>query len=397
MLNRLRTLAIQQLRALDADTRLIVIHPNYAEQHVVLGEFLSENAVYVRFDGLKLTAAEMMAQLQSALDTQAGDLPLDKVGLLILDECDRAVSTDLDAFLSGLMPRVGKTRVLMFSRAIPRSLLTDAALRDQTALIPSDESAMLWDYAQAGGEQTLLEVRSFGEGRVYLNGRMVDDWDGLLPRSLFFYLVDRGMTTRNEIFETFWPALPVREATNVFHVTKRKISEVLGIDLTTYWSGFYRISPTIHLSYDVVLFTDLAQRSAVAPADEAVELLSRAVALYEGHFLSGSEAEWVKLRRGELAQSYGEALSSLAKAKQDVGHYQEALGLYLQAAANNRQREDLVSNVMQLYRELGMHADALAVYERLTGELRDDLGVMPAPQLQELAALIRREMGRELV
>ena len=41
------------------------------------------------------------------------------------------------------------------------------------------------------------------------------------------------MVTRDEIFETFWPGLPTKEATNVFHVTKRKISERLGYELTS--------------------------------------------------------------------------------------------------------------------------------------------------------------------
>ncbi|NJL95427.1 MAG: hypothetical protein HC915_17740, partial [Anaerolineae bacterium] len=130
----------------------------------------------------------------------------------------------------------------------------------QTRFLPADERWMLWDYARGnerdsnGSEMTLLEVRAFGAGRVQLNGQAVVSWDGILPRSLFFFLVDKGLATRTEIFNTFWPNLSVREATNVFHVTKRKISEVLGIDLTVYMSGFYHISPKIHLSYDVALF-----------------------------------------------------------------------------------------------------------------------------------------------
>ena len=40
--------------------------------------------------------------------------------------------------------------------------------------------------------------------------------------------------TRADIFKEFWPGLPIKSATNVFHVTKRKIGERLGCDLTSY-------------------------------------------------------------------------------------------------------------------------------------------------------------------
>jgi two-component SAPR family response regulator len=254
---------------------------------------------------------------------------------------------------------------------------------------------MLWDYAQRNdGGGALLEVRALGEGRVQLNGEKIENWDGLLPRALFFYLVDRGMVTRNEIFETFWPTLTTREATNVFHVTKRKISEVLGADLTVYWSGFYHISPRIQLSYDTALFTQMIQDSAVMGLEESVNLARQAIDLYRGDFLTSMDMKWTQRRRLDLRQTYGEALMALAKTTEKLGNHEEALGLYLQASATNRQREDLVQNIMRLYHELGKPKDALYVYHRLQEELRASLDVAPARSLQELAAEIEATIKR---
>lgn len=389
----LRTLAVQQMQSLEDHVRLVVIHPNYTEQHLILGEFLDKDAVYVRFTGAQLTAAMMREQLKDTLVAQSGSDRLDGISHLILDECDRAHHAQLDILLSELVMNIGQGRVILFSRVAPPSCLPDGHLAARAAFIPGDKSFMLWDYARHDGENALLEVRAFGEGRVYLNGKLISNWDGILPRSLFFYLVDRGMATRNEIFATFWPNLTVREATNVFHVTKRKISEVLGLDLTAYWSGFYHISPKLNLSYDVVLFTDLLQQSAVASVDDAADLLYRATALCKGYFLTSIDMEWVRNRRGELAQNFGEALAGLARSKEDNGHVHDALGLYLRAAVNNRHREDLVSNIMTLYRNLNMRADALMAYDRLVEELMTLLGVLPAPQLQALADEIRQELN----
>src|SRR5690606_6927887 len=251
-----------------------------------------------------------------------------------------------------------------FSRSLPPGLLDDEELRKQTHFVPSIESMMLWDYAQRdSAEGALLEVRALGAGRVQVNGQPVTAWDGILPRSLFFYLVDRGMVTRAEIFQTFWPNLNVKEATNVFHVTKRKISEVLGTDLTVYWSGFYHVSSKIQVSYDVSMFTQMAQDSAIASTEESIRLLEEAIGLYRGDFLTALDSSWVSDRRQDLTQSYGEALIGLAKCYERVNNPQRSLVLYLRAAMTNRQREDIAFNIMRLCRELGYHADALTVYE----------------------------------
>src|SRR5688500_18693889 len=107
-------------------------------------------------------------------------------------------------------------------------------------MVPCHLAHMLIDYGVHSEHKTIQDGRSLGPRIALINGRTLTTWDGVLPKCLFFYLVDRAMTTRNEIFDTFWPELKKREATNVFHVTKRKVSEILEQDLTTYSAGFYR-------------------------------------------------------------------------------------------------------------------------------------------------------------
>ncbi len=384
---------VQQLQELDVNTRLVIVHPGYVQQHMLLKLLFDETGtVYIRFDGANLDGGQLDDQLNSALAGQ--DESLRGVKTLVLDECDRANAGAFDAFLPGLVSGVSSGRVMVLSRAVPQCVIKDDGLRSQTRFVPVDEVLMLSDYAQQSDSSALLEVRALGSGRILLNGLSVDHWDGVLPRSLFFYLIDRGMTTRSEIFETFWPALSTREATNVFHVTKRKISEVLGMDLTVYWSGFYRISPDIKLSYDAALFSEMIQDSAVAAVDDAKRLLERAISLYRCDFLTSVEMDWVHKRRRELLESYGEALISLAKMVEKSGEPAKALGLYLRAALTNPQREDLARSIMLLYQELDNPKDAIATYQRLETELERSLGVSPAPQLQELMESIQVEKQR---
>ncbi|MFN8529842.1 MAG: bacterial transcriptional activator domain-containing protein [Anaerolineae bacterium] len=393
MVDSAQQLALQQWQALGAETRLVVVQPNYAQQHVVLKPML-ENAVYVRFQGSDLTVKALIEQVNEASIEQTGHPNGQGASTLVLDECDRAHKAALDDCLKSLLASF-PGRIVVFSRYVPTCVLYDPQVRSVTRFIPVSEELMLWDYAQrseSGG--SLLEVRALGEGRVQLNGERIENWDGVLPRALFFYLVDRGMVTRSEIFETFWGELSTREATNVFHVTKRKISEVLGLDLTVYWSGFYHISPRIQLSYDVSLFTQMLQDSAVMPLPQSNRLVEQAVSLYRGDFLTSIDMPWAERRRQDLRQSYGEALVLLAKESERVGKKHDALAQYLRATATHRQREDLVQNVMRLYRDLGMHQDALHVYHRLETDLKVSLNVTPGRSLQEFAAQIEAEQGQ---
>lgn len=389
--------ALDYLERLDPTIRLVVINPNYGYQRLIFDQLIKAfDAIYVRFEGNGLDETHLQAQFGSALNAHGVQDDMRGSGNIVLDECDRAQPQALDRFLIDLAGRSKNRRVFIFSRLLPTFALVDNDWRQKTCFIPYDENMMFWEYARYDRQKsTLLEVRALGTGRVLLNGVPIDQWDGVLPRSLFFYLVDKGMTTRNEIFETFWPNLSVREATNVFHVTKRKISEVLGVDLTSYWSGFYHISENIQLSYDVVQFSELIQESGVASIDGAAELLRRAAGLYRDHFLTTMDGMgWVMQRRQELHQTYGDTLVTLAKILEKQGRKEEALGLFLHASTTNRRREDVVLSAMQIYRDLGMFEDALKVYEFLKEELAAALGVAPDKPLQELAEAVHQDFLR---
>lgn len=405
--------AQEQLRNLPKRVALVVFHPDFHGQNRLLAEILTDpdrTVVYLTLPHPRCQFGEFAAQLQEVFATQLA-LPLtlpaspteaasavaealrrtDNV-TLIIGAYDFADPAEIEPFMVALVPLVPQgSRLILTTRQLPIGLLTAPTLRDRLALVPVNPDKMILDYTQQTGKK-ILEVRALGPGRVLIDGRLIDHWDGVLPRTLFFYFVDRGMTTRDEIFHTFWPTLSTREATNVFHVTKRKISEILGTDLTVYWSGFYRISPELDLHYDVVKFAEAVQNAAVAEDEEALQLLHNAIDLYRGPFLSTVEQPWIEQRRAELASNYAEALAVLARLYANRHNPQEALGFFLRAAAANPQREDLVRHIMELYHQMGKPAEALEAYHRLKQELQQSLGVSPDPQIEKLAEIIRASL-----
>jgi hypothetical protein len=312
MLASLRARTLQQIQTLPTDKKLVVIQSNYLHQHWVLNEFL-QDSIYVCFQGANLGRDELEAQLQAVLTHQ--EEKLGKLAWVVLDECDRAQEAAFDGFLRRLLQEVRGGRMLILSRDTPLCVRSDSDLHGYSCLIPSDDGWMLMDYSQRPTNAgKLLEVRGLGRGQVVLDGRNIENWDGELARALLFFLVDGEAVPRSDIFEAFWPTLGAHEATNVFHVTKRKIAERLGQrNLTKFRGGLYHVAPDIEVKYDVRMFLQAVENSAQADSRTDAEVfLRQAVVLYRRDFLSSLDSRWALKRRQELLRVYGKALGSLA-------------------------------------------------------------------------------------
>jgi two-component SAPR family response regulator len=251
-----------------------------------------------------------------------------------------------------------------------------------------------------------LEVYAFGRGHAVVNGQEITSWDGALPRNLFFYFVDNPLLTRDDIFTTFWNNLPVKEATNVFHVTKRKISERITLwdgekeethELTTYASGFYTPSPMVVRHYDVAEFQAAIDTAMLTDDPNLKEQLYRyAIDLYKSPFLDRMEnrleqkdenhrvAQWIRARRLELQQLYAQALINMGRICKGRNDLQSALGYFNRAVRELPEREDIHREILTLYYQLGMKNDMEAQYAFLKETLSTRLGILPSPITAEL-------------
>jgi hypothetical protein len=321
-------------------TRVVILHPNTLCQHSYMWEPLSTaGALYVRLEGDSLQSDEVLAQVHRAGEASSW---------LVLDESDRAQGKALAVACEQLLRLSAELRIVLVGRVLPASVLQHAELRTKVEFVPVDDASELYDYLKHGHERPVLEVKSFGVGRVFLNGSPIDRWDGVLPRLLFFYFIDKGMVRRDEIFRTFWPNMSVKEATNVFHVTKRKVNEVLGLDLTVYQSGYYRITDRVTLLYDVSQFNRTLQNSEVSDTFEVEPLLRDTIRLYQGDFLVTSDAEWVLKRRYEMRQAYGNALYAIGMLYESQGEKALAENFFLRAFRHNPHEPRYAKAVMHL-------------------------------------------------
>jgi two-component SAPR family response regulator len=223
-----------------------------------------------------------------------------------------------------------------------------AVLKDDSVLTGSSD-------ARDTQATPTLEVFALGPGQVLLNGRLVDTWDGTLPRLLMFFALDRPAVTRADICHAFWPELPIDQAVNVFHVTKRRMHKALGYDVLEFEQerGGYFISKTVNLHYDAVDFVDELVSARGISGAEAARYWQRAIDIYRGDYLEGQDTPWIVNRRQDFQAGYTEALSALAQIRENEGQTTQALGLYSRASSNAPGRADLAETVNRLQSAVG--------------------------------------------
>lgn len=336
------------------------------------------------------------AEIGQALAADLAQLNGDRV-ILYLDELDRVPhDCAFQQFIAGLIENLTDgSQLAVNSRLLTYDPWIKWVNRDEAVVLGASNHCNNLIFNKALEIKPQLEIYAFGRGHAVSNGREIQSWDGALPRNLFFYFIDNPLVTRDQIFEIFWPKLSVRDATNVFHVTKRKITERISMmvgdgenyELTSYSTGFYVPGDKIVRHYDVAEF-EQAIEGALLSTDSAVRqtLYREAIDMYKAPFLFPLNLPWVDARRKQLQGMYAEALNGMARLKAAEQVWEEALGFYVRALKESPQREDFHRGAMQMYINLGRNDDAWKQYAALEKQLKRALGVKPSRETRELMA-----------
>jgi hypothetical protein len=304
--------ASNQLLQIDSSIRILLAHPQYKSHQTLISCFLrTRPAVYLKVDTLLHSVKDLDVELQIAYETHYVPQSQYRTFSVILDATVSIEPQILIEFFQKYLQQTAEGMLLYCSRNYLDLVERFPEIKAVTKLWPISNEWMLIDYLQRDHDRQLVEVYALGSGRAIVNGNMIADWEGEILKKLFFYLIDRELQTRQQIFEAIWPSLAVREATNLFHVSKRKLNDVLKFDLMVFGGGYYRLSHTIDLHYDVSTYITTLQESAVSQSHKNVSLLKRCAAMYRGDFLTGLEGDWVQIRREELRRTQAEILANL--------------------------------------------------------------------------------------
>lgn len=416
--------ALDSFRQRSAGKKVVLIYPWTNYRNLFLTYFLSsakEGLLYYRISDEQVSLRDWLgglvdefqsvlnnfgSNLQQALKegkpANIGEALAKDLGnhsseplILFIDELDRvAIDADFNQFIRALVATLPENVQIAFSsRLLTYQPWYDMVARGEAIVLGTDQRKDDMMFSVETTPKPQLEVYAFGRGHTLVNGLPVTNWDGALPRNLFFYFMDHPLVTRDEIFETFWPELSVKDATNVFHVTKRKITERLSMkvtdngnyELTQYNSGFYMPSDKIVRHYDVSDFQEAVDKAQVAGSEkEEVALLSRAIDIYKASFLQTVDMKWVVERREELRRLYAQALIGMGRIYKRRGEEQRAIGFFTRSLKETPEREDIHRQVMALYQSMDLPDDAIMQYRKLQQILHDTLKIEPSRETREL-------------
>lgn len=409
--------SIQTLTAHYSTNKLLLIHPSSRYRTLLIAELINDPPCPLFYFGLGISDTTLtqfltslahdladqketfgryinearnqtpddFEQLATALADDLAELS-EKDYLLILDEYDRSdsvpgIQTFVEYLLNYLPPQC---HLLISSRTMPRLPWVALVARHQAVVLRDSRMLSSGFYTEHTTTNPNVEVYALGPGYVMVNGEHVTTWEGHLPRLLFFFALDRPMVTRADICQAFWPELPIDQAVNVFHVTKRRLHKALGFDVLVHEGGHYRVNPALNLQYDILEFVDSLVEARGSQGEGAAPHWQNAIDIYRGDYLQGHDDPWIVERRDDFREGYLEALRELAHIRDEGGLHEAALGLYLRGVSEASNREDLHRQVIRLYGQLGRRSEAAEHYQKLEATLQERWGISPSPETQEV-------------
>ena len=340
-------------------------------------------------DAAGAEASELGAALGADLSAAAQE-PL----LLFIDDFDpQAWADDSMLFLESLVDNLGPSVKIVLSSRLQSYYPFSQVVQSGVAVILGIE----WDhntlrFVVESQPKPQVEIYALGKPHTLVNGHEIKHWEGTLPKLMFYYLADHRLVTRDEVFLDFWPKVSTKDATDIFHVTKHKVTEVLSrplggrpLDLTQYTQGFYVPSNAFIRHYDVEDFEGAVHRARASESDVEREThLRTALSLYRGPFLDGMNAPWIVERREAIARLHAEALILMGRLLIDQGQTEEATRTYEEALKVLPLREDVRRELIRSYMELGRTDDARRQLALIEDRAYRRVGVQPTPESIEL-------------
>ncbi len=342
---------------------------SFAEQHDEIGRFASiAHAHFHKGAG---------AFREAAIDGLVRDfqgLAGQRV-LVIFDNFDYAEnSEEVQRFVEELIVKLPDNCLAVINgRSQPRFPWN--SLIAQTRAIILDDDKVVTQAIQPHQENPIgqLDIFALGPGFVFFNDRPITEWEGHLPRLLLFFAVDRGVITRDDFHRAFWGDLSDIQATNVFHVTKRRLHRAFELEMLEHQESNYRLRPGISIYYDAFEWTQALIRARDVSNPDPSKDYERVLELYRGPFLKGHDDSWILTRRQDIQAGYVEAAIHLAnqyaeryRVNRETEHsaLEKAITLSRDALHESPNNAELVANTIRLLTEFGRRSEAVSIFKK---------------------------------
>jgi DNA-binding SARP family transcriptional activator len=208
---------------------------------------------------------------------------------------------------------------------------------------------------------------------------------------LIAYLaVQRRPASRDELLEALWPGDDPRRSAGRFYQAASEARKLFG-------DVFIRDRDTYALDRDQ-LQTDLDDLDRLrteaesATGETRLTSLERALALFRGQPLAGTEALWADTEARRLCAIEVELLELIGRLRLEAGDASRALDVAQRAEALDSSNERAIQLAMQAEAALGRRESVVDRYERFCRELDERFGLEPH---HETKLLYRRLLSQD--
>ncbi|WP_237101867.1 BTAD domain-containing putative transcriptional regulator [Nonomuraea sp. MG754425] len=238
------------------------------------------------------------------------------------------------------------------------------------------------------GSRVAVEFRLLGSIEAHVNGRAIDVGPARQRCVLAALLMDPNQPIpADQLVERVWADRAPRQARGTLRTYLTRLRHALAVTdevrIARQASGYLlTLDPGL---VDLHHFHELiaGARSAEDPAS-AIDLFSRALALWRGEPFTELDTPWIRPLRAELETERIGAELDLGDLLLSRGRHDELLAALHTRSAGRPLDERLAGQLMLALYRGGRQGEALDRYQSIRDRLAEELGADPSPPLQRL-------------
>lgn len=255
----------------------------------------------------------------------------------------------------------------------------------------------------------VFHVSLFGKLQLQTIGEPVYGLENKKAEELLSYLLihrDRPHS-RERLADLLWREISISQSKNYLRKTIWQLQSGLetmsGSErfrmLISDGDNWVQINPDLDLHLDVAVlenaYSKVRNRLGRELAEDEMQAVEGAIALYRGDLLEGWYQDWCLYERERLQYLYLALLDKLMDYCETHKLYENGLTYGEKILRYDRARERTHRRLMRLYYLAGDRTAALRQYEKCVEALRDELEVEPAKRTSQLRLMIQTDQLRE--
>ena len=151
--------------------------------------------------------------------------------------------------------------------------------------------------------------------------------------------------------------------------------------------GCYAWNPEVQIELDTERFERACRKAKEQPGDKERKILSEAISLYRGDFLSGNDSDWAIPVRRFYQTLYLDACREALPLLQEGRHWMKMVEICERAQEVDFAAEDFMEYRMQALISLGQPARAVEQYEQFSARLWEEFQIAPSERIERMHAL----------